>query len=67
MFDAATERHELSFEEFDVRVSVEHDGNVWISFHEASKCAFTISATDLSMVAAFVEKHAEIELVDRAN
>jgi hypothetical protein len=58
------EKHELSFEEFDARVSVEDDGNVWVSFHESNKCAFTITANDLSLVAAFVEKHADIELVD---
>lgn len=61
----ATERHELSFEEFDVRVSVEHDGRVWISFHESSRCVFTIEASDLSLVVAFTEKHGDVELIDR--
>ena len=61
------EKHELSFEEFDARVSVEADGRVWISFHEASKCAFTIGADDLSVLVAFVEKHGDVELVDRAD
>ena len=59
------ERHELSFEDFDMRVSVESDGGVWVSFHENGKCVFTISTLDLRDVVAFVERHADVGLVER--
>ena len=64
MRDAATssERHELSFEEFDLRVSVEAGGDVWVSFHESGKCVFTISTSDLADAVAFVEQHGQVRV-----
>lgn len=36
-----SEKHELLFDDFDLRVSVKQDGKIWISFQEFGKCAFS--------------------------
>lgn len=59
--DGSIERYELSFEDFDFRVSVDGDGEASISFHESGKCAFSCSWNDLSECLSFARTHIEVE------
>lgn len=59
---AYVEHHEARFDEFRFDVSVGEDGKVWVSFHEASKCAFSCSLTDLEECVRFALKHAVEEV-----
>jgi len=64
---SGAETHELSFEAFNARVSVDASGEVRVSFYESGRCVFTIGSSDFAAVIAFVEKHAEIQVVERGD
>jgi hypothetical protein len=53
----ARRKHELGFEDFDLRVEREDDGEIWISFHCSGKCVLTMTWEDLREVVDFAAVH----------
>lgn len=46
-------------------VDVENDGNVWVTFMVGSDPKVVLSPYDLGAVVAFVEKHGQVQAVER--
>ena len=61
MSGETTERHELRFEEFRFDATMDEEGEVWVSFHEGGKCAFSCSFSDLAICLEFATRHAAQE------
>jgi hypothetical protein len=51
------ERHEKAFGQFDMRLSVEADGDMWISFCIDNKCVLTMTWEELREILDFAAVH----------
>lgn len=51
------EKHELSFDGFDLRVNVSDEGTVEVSFHEGGKCVFSCDWDTLRECLEFIGTH----------
>jgi hypothetical protein len=51
------EKHEKSFEEFDLRVEINDEGDVWITFHDSTKMLLGMTWDDLREVLDFAATH----------
>lgn len=51
------EKHELSFDGWDLRVNVNDDGDVDVSFHEAGKCVFSCDWDTIREAIEFIGTH----------
>jgi hypothetical protein len=57
-----SEKHECSFEEFDVRVQVEADGACWVSFRAGGYTMLTLSLDDFREVLNFAAIHGPLRM-----
>jgi hypothetical protein len=61
----AREKHILEYEEFNLVVEITADGDVNVDFCDFGSSPLSISAKTLGEIAAFVEQHAQVRVMER--